>query len=988
MRKYIKYFLMLLVLPLILFGCTRKSEETYVLRNAQSKYRFSFENPDNTYDMVTSNLKLVDKAYSVKMTYKSENPHIILDDGTLLVDNLPEENIKVDFTVTFSITKENGKEKSLKKTHTVNVLGKDMRFTLKMDETNKLIYILSLEPTDENYNNLVENMVQYGGITDERVTKLQESFKYAKTIFETDKLLNIFISDPTRANLENFVSKKNLLDPTIYQQQIKLYDDMLSEIDNEKVDNKPITNYYETLVESVKSNTVGSYTYNTNNTKINKLPELYGIKNTLKNIVISTKDYIDINESFRDKKIKSFKDFAEAYDKFVLLRTRTPFVGTKEPADPANKMEAKFEATFKQLFKPTEGLENISLLLEALKNKESKTKEDIKQLFALNETREEYLVYFNSLFFIESLKNEILTKDNILLAQDLETVKNNCLAVTKVDLENEFASLQNKFLELEEIIKAIKLLNENESLLINNNTISLAEFEIALEKEYSYDQYYYLSPRFEKLYSDHLKVLNLLKTLKLLKDTTDSKSLNDMVGLNNELTMTNILKHKEAIQKSDEKLVRYHFGFSEVFFKNYFETILSNSEKLAERAQKDKTKYNITEASAYRRALSENPDYSIHHQMFEKDTYQIEKAIRMPSIRMKNISYFIIIVAMLLFLISQGVAYDYATKKGYDGIHNAAIATIPIFGLCYFISRKPKSNVTLRGLKKSFSPLEILKKSAIYLELILLMIIVLVPIVYIIGLSLSDIKTGIPNTIWPDKPNFNAYKFLINETKYGRWFGNSLMIALINMAAGTILITGAAYVFARYNFKGKKVGLMSLLVLQTFPSFMGLIAMYVLFSQFGLLGKPVALSILYIGGAIPGNIWLIKGFIDQIPRELDESAMLDGANKLQIFFRIILPLSIPILGFVAVSMFMGPWMDYMLPGYLLNIPKPNAGSGYDIKNQWTVAVGLFKLINDPGLLNYSAFAAGAIIVGLPITLLYVAFQKYLIEGIMSGATKG
>jgi arabinogalactan oligomer/maltooligosaccharide transport system permease protein len=169
---------------------------------------------------------------------------------------------------------------------------------------------------------------------------------------------------------------------------------------------------------------------------------------------------------------------------------------------------------------------------------------------------------------------------------------------------------------------------------------------------------------------------------------------------------------------------------------------------------------------------------------------------------------------------------------------------------------------------------------------------------------------------------------------------------------------------------------------------MGLIAMYVLFWRFGLLGQPRMLSILYIGGSIQGNVWLIKGFLSQIPKDLDESAMIDGASKLQIFIFIILPLAVPILTFVAVSMFMGPWMDYMLPGYLLRYKPENAPTDYNIQTPWTLAVGLFNFINDPDMRNYSAFAAGALMVGLPITILYMVFQRYLIEGIMAGATKG
>ena len=266
--------------------------------------------------------------------------------------------------------------------------------------------------------------------------------------------------------------------------------------------------------------------------------------------------------------------------------------------------------------------------------------------------------------------------------------------------------------------------------------------------------------------------------------------------------------------------------------------------------------------------------------------------------------------------------------------------------------------------------------------------IVIVPIIYIFGMAFSDLKSDIPSKIWPDKPNFNSFVYLWNETKFTTWWLNTVSIALVNMLVGTVLITGAAYVFARYSFKGKRAGLLGILVLQSFPSFMGLIAMYVLFWKFGLLGHSMALTILYIGGGIPGNIWLIKGYMDQIPKDLDESAMIDGANKIQIFMRIILPLAVPILTFVAVGMFMAPWMDYMLPGYLLNVPRAGAPVDFDITSQWTLAVGLFRFINDATKLNYSAFAAGALIVGIPITVLYMFFQKYLIEGIMAGATKG
>ncbi len=349
---------------------------------------------------------------------------------------------------------------------------------------------------------------------------------------------------------------------------------------------------------------------------------------------------------------------------------------------------------------------------------------------------------------------------------------------------------------------------------------------------------------------------------------------------------------------------------------------------------------------------------------------------------------FSIFIVILILFIHQGTVVDYARKKGYEGTQVGLIGLIPVYGFYYYYAKEKRRNVSRQGLKEVFSLSNFIQRILIYGEITLVAIIVIVPVVYIFGMAFSNLRTDIPSAIWPENPTFAAFQYLFEETNFTRWYWNTLKIALINMLVGTLLITGASYVFARFSFKGKKAGLLTILVLQAFPSFMGLIAMYVLFWKFGLLGKPTALSILYIGGSIPGNLWLIKGFLSQIPKDLDESAMIDGANKLQIFIRIILPLAVPILTFVAVSMFMGPWMDYMLPGYLLRFKPEGAGPDYDITQQWTLAVGLFRFINDLNYQHYSAFAAGAIFVGVPITALYMAFQKYLIEGIMAGATKG
>ncbi|HRS31061.1 MAG TPA: sugar ABC transporter permease [Bacilli bacterium] len=297
-------------------------------------------------------------------------------------------------------------------------------------------------------------------------------------------------------------------------------------------------------------------------------------------------------------------------------------------------------------------------------------------------------------------------------------------------------------------------------------------------------------------------------------------------------------------------------------------------------------------------------------------------------------------------------------------------------------------------MKKIYSSKSLIAKYLIFAELVGLGIIVLLPIIYIVGASFAK-QSGLPTTFWPRNLTLENYRILFDEseTMFVHWYKNTFFLALLNMVFGVLFITGAAYIFARFKFKGKKIGLITILVLQVFPSFMGMVALFTLYQTFNLVGRPLALTFIYVGGSVPFNLWLIKGYLQQIPRDLDESAMLDGANKAQIFFKIILPLSVPILSFVAVSQFMAPWMDYILPSFLLNIVPRNANipAGMNLaeytKMQWTLAVGLFEFISGTNS-EYTTFAAGAIIVALPITVLYMLFQRFLIQGITAGATKG
>jgi len=272
---------------------------------------------------------------------------------------------------------------------------------------------------------------------------------------------------------------------------------------------------------------------------------------------------------------------------------------------------------------------------------------------------------------------------------------------------------------------------------------------------------------------------------------------------------------------------------------------------------------------------------------------------------------------------------------------------------------------------------EVLTTVFIYAQLILMSLVVLVPIIWIIGSSFNPGTSLATSTIFPKNPTLQHYIHLLTETNYVRWYGNTFKIAIIHMILSVFLSTSMGYVFGRFVFKGKKVALLTVLVLQMFPSFMAMTALYVLFLTFNLLDNHWALIMCYAAGQIPMNTWLIKGYLNSIPSELDESAMLDGASKLQIFAKIIFPLIKPIVSFVAVTAFMTPWMDFIFPRLIISTNE-----------NLTLAVGLFDMINGDSQNSYTIFAAGAVLVAVPITIAYVTLQRYLIEGITAGANKG
>ena len=284
------------------------------------------------------------------------------------------------------------------------------------------------------------------------------------------------------------------------------------------------------------------------------------------------------------------------------------------------------------------------------------------------------------------------------------------------------------------------------------------------------------------------------------------------------------------------------------------------------------------------------------------------------------------------------------------------------------------SNLPAR--RKKFSARDVFATFGVYALLIFMALLVLTPIVWIIGASFNPMSSLLSATAFPENPTVLHYVKLIKETKFVYWYANTLKIALINMAISVVLTSMTSYVFSRFRFKGKRAGLLSILILQMFPSFMGMMATYNILWQLNLLDTHFGLILTYAAGQVPYNTWLVKGYLANIPRSLDEAAKLDGASNLCIFTQIVLPLMKPILIFVALSQFITPWMDFIFPRMILSSPEKK-----------TLAIGLYDMINANTNNNFTTFAAGAILVAVPITILYVCLQKYLIQGVTAGANK-
>ncbi len=225
------------------------------------------------------------------------------------------------------------------------------------------------------------------------------------------------------------------------------------------------------------------------------------------------------------------------------------------------------------------------------------------------------------------------------------------------------------------------------------------------------------------------------------------------------------------------------------------------------------------------------------------------------------------------------------------------------------------------------------------------------------------------------------FKYLFEETLYLTWVKNTLFIAGATAVLTLVVVSFTGFAYSRYHFKGRKPSLMAIMLIQTIPAFAGITAYFTMHSIVSSVApwftRQMMLILVYSGGGIAANTFILKGYLDSISTELDDAARIDGCSSMQVYRLIIMPIAKPMLAIIALWSFIGPFMDFLLPSVLLTSPE-----------SYTLAAGLFTLISDFRTMNQPAFAAGGLLTAVPIVALFVALQKQLVSGLAKGSVKG
>ena len=261
----------------------------------------------------------------------------------------------------------------------------------------------------------------------------------------------------------------------------------------------------------------------------------------------------------------------------------------------------------------------------------------------------------------------------------------------------------------------------------------------------------------------------------------------------------------------------------------------------------------------------------------------------------------------------------------------------------------------------------------------LAVLVILFPIVMVVTASLTPGAAFYSSTLVPSHLTLEHYQNVLNPDKndFLIWMRNSAIVCIGTATLSVMLVTSTGYAFSRFYFLGRKYGLMGLLLIQLFPIQMSFVAFFYLLLKLHLLNTLQGLILVFLGGSIPFNAWLFKGYVDGLPRDLEESAYVDGATKFQAFWKIILPLTRPMMAVIFIFQVIGIYSDYILTNFLIQDA-----------NKKTVAVGLQGFIANALNLNWTDFAAAAVLASIPILIVFLLAQRWLVSGLSAGAVKG
>ncbi|RQV95492.1 ABC transporter permease subunit [bacterium] len=271
-----------------------------------------------------------------------------------------------------------------------------------------------------------------------------------------------------------------------------------------------------------------------------------------------------------------------------------------------------------------------------------------------------------------------------------------------------------------------------------------------------------------------------------------------------------------------------------------------------------------------------------------------------------------------------------------------------------------------------------MKKTILFILILIVTLATLYPIVTVITVSLrpADRLLSTSLDIIPDDATFNNYIALFRDHPFARWMLNSTLVALCVTVFATALASTAGYAFSRFRFPGYRAGMSLLLITQMFPATMLLLPLFLMLASLHLMNSYIGLMVVYSATALPFTVWQMKGYYDTIPRELEEAAMLDGANRFTTFYKVILPLAAPALVITALFSFITAWSEYIVAAQVLLT-----------EDMFTVPLGL-KQFQSSMTTEWGLYSAGSIVVSIPVIFLFLKLSKWLVSGLTLGSVKG